>query len=62
MPAYNASAADLDGARLVGNFPLLPFRSSIRGPAAQPGEWLVGLDWHAEGRESGRRRPPHCWR
>ncbi|GAA6057756.1 hypothetical protein NBRC10513_006194 [Rhodotorula toruloides] len=38
MPAYNASAADLDGARLVGNFPLLPFRSSIRGPAAQPAD------------------------
>ncbi|GEM09002.1 UTP-glucose-1-phosphate uridylyltransferase [Rhodotorula toruloides] len=38
MPAYNASAADLDGARLVGNFPLLPFRSSVRGPAAQPAD------------------------
>lgn len=38
MPAYNASGEGLDGARLVGNFPLLPFKSSVRGPAPQPAD------------------------
>lgn len=36
--AYNASGDGLDGARVVGNFPLLPFNSSVRGPAPQPGQ------------------------
>ncbi|POY76071.1 hypothetical protein BMF94_0794, partial [Rhodotorula taiwanensis] len=36
--AYNASGEGLDGARLVGTFPLLPFRSSLRGPAPQPAD------------------------
>ncbi|GAA5959079.1 hypothetical protein JCM8115_005629 [Rhodotorula mucilaginosa] len=36
--AYNASGEGLDGARLVGNFPLLPFKSSVRGPAPQPAD------------------------
>lgn len=44
MPSYHSSYNDVPNVRLIASMSLLPFKSSVRGPAPPPSTSLLTVD------------------